>query len=44
VAVSSAFRDNTPNPLRLLVDHLPSMLTCWDRDLRCRFATRAYEN
>jgi PAS domain S-box-containing protein len=32
-----------PYPLRRLVDQLPSMLAYWDRDLRCRFANRAYE-
>jgi|GEM_PF-2285280 len=34
--------DHLP-PLRQLVDNLPSMLAWWGRDLRCRFANRAYE-
>ncbi|MBX3623151.1 MAG: PAS domain-containing protein [Rhizobacter sp.] len=29
--------------LRRLVDHSPSMLGYWDRDLRCRFANQTYE-
>jgi PAS domain S-box-containing protein len=29
--------------MRLLVDRVPSMLAYWDRDLKCRFANRAYE-
>jgi PAS domain S-box-containing protein len=33
----------TSHYLRLLVENVPSMLAYWDRDLKCRFANRAYE-
>jgi two-component system OmpR family sensor kinase len=29
--------------MRLLVDRVPTMLAYWDRNLKCRFANRAYE-
>ncbi len=32
-----------PAELRFLIDRIPSMVAYWDRDLRCRFANRAYE-
>lgn len=29
--------------MRFCVDHVPSMLAYWDREMTCRFANRAYE-
>lgn len=31
------------DPLRAVLDGIPSMLAYWDRNLRCRFANKAYE-
>ncbi len=35
--------NDPPYFLRRLADQVPSMLAYWDRELRCRFANRAYE-
>jgi PAS domain S-box-containing protein len=40
--MSPPTQPDPPLDLRYLVDHLPSMLAYWDRELRCRFANRAY--
>lgn len=37
------FREGIAYHVRRLADHVPSMLGYWDRELRCRFANRAYE-
>lgn len=35
-------RGNDAHYLRHLIDQVPAMLSYWDRQLRCRFANRAY--
>jgi PAS domain S-box-containing protein len=40
---SPNFGRDANDTLRLMVEQAPSMLAYWDRDLRCRFANRAYE-
>jgi PAS domain S-box-containing protein len=41
--MNDSFQRDTAYHVRLLVDNVPSMLAYWDRELRCRFANRAYE-
>jgi len=42
--MSDDFSVDASYHMRLLVDRVPSMLAYWDRELRCRFANRAYES
>lgn len=35
--------ESIADPVRAVVDAVPSMLAYWDRDLRCRFANKSYE-
>lgn len=35
--------DDVNRHMRRVVDHLPSMLAYWDKDLRCRFVNKAYK-
>lgn len=41
--MTSHSRSNDTYHMRLLVDHVPSMLAYWDRDMICRFANKAYK-
>lgn len=35
--------DDVNRHMRRVVDHLPSMLAYWDKELRCRFVNKAYK-
>jgi PAS domain S-box-containing protein len=41
--VPAASGEDASYHMRRLVDHAPSMMAYWDRNLLCRFANRAYE-
>ncbi len=40
--MSDCYSDDATYHMRLLVDHVPSMLAYWDSETRCRFANQAY--
>jgi PAS domain S-box-containing protein len=42
--MDKGFERNNAAVLRRLTDQAPAMLGYWDRELRCRFANRAYED
>ncbi|HET8693227.1 MAG TPA: PAS domain-containing protein, partial [Aquabacterium sp.] len=41
--MNTPLSDDFVNHMHKLVDHVPSMLAYWDRNLRCRFANQAYK-